>query len=90
MKRVHSATVHACSRLAGHWGASIIGLAVILMASAASPAWGQSAWPSYPNNGAISVTSSGNVGIGTTALAAEMVRGFVADFLASARRRALI
>jgi len=27
----------------------------------------QSAWPSYPNNTAISVTSSGNVGVGTRA-----------------------
>jgi hypothetical protein len=28
--------------------------------------WGQSAWPSYPNNSAIAITSGGNVGIGTT------------------------
>src|ERR1700691_5951392 len=47
-------------------GPSIVGLALALMASAASPAWGQSAWPSYPNNTAIFVTSSGDVGIGTT------------------------
>ncbi len=28
--------------------------------------WGQASWPSYPNNTTISVTSAGNVGIGTT------------------------
>ena len=50
----------------GRTGASIIGLAVVWMASAPCSAWGQSAWPSYPNNNAISVTSAGNVGIGTT------------------------
>ena len=44
----------------------MIGLAVVWMGSAARPAWGQSAWPSYPNNTAITVTSGGNVGIGTT------------------------
>jgi hypothetical protein len=32
----------------------------------ARPASGQSAWPNYPNNSAISVTSGGNVGIGTS------------------------
>jgi hypothetical protein len=44
----------------------ITGLAVVWMASAPSPAWGQSAWPSYPNNTAISVYGT-NVGIGTNA-----------------------
>jgi hypothetical protein len=33
---------------------------------------GQSAWPSYPNNTAISVSSAGNVGIGTTAPTAPL------------------
>jgi hypothetical protein len=36
------------------------------MAVAPCPAGAQSSWPSYPNNTAISVTSGGNVGIGTT------------------------
>jgi hypothetical protein len=36
------------------------------MASLPGTAWSQSAWPGYPNNTAISVTSGGNVGIGTT------------------------
>jgi hypothetical protein len=35
------------------------------MASLPGPAWSQSAWSGYPNNTAISVTSAGNVGIGT-------------------------
>jgi hypothetical protein len=35
------------------------------MAIVASTANGQSAWPNYPNNSAISVTSGGSVGIGT-------------------------
>src|SRR5260370_30434692 len=64
MKRAHRVIVRACSFLAGHSGAWIIGLALVSMASLPGPAWGQSAWPSYPNNSAISVTSSGNVGIG--------------------------
>ncbi|MGD0777470.1 MAG: hypothetical protein ABSC05_32150 [Candidatus Solibacter sp.] len=66
MKRAHSVVVGARSWLAGHAGALIVGLAVVWMTSAPRPAWGQSAWPSYPNNNAISVTSGGNVGIGTT------------------------
>ena len=66
MKRAHCVIVGACSWLAGHTAALIIGLALILMASSPRPAWGQSAWPSYPNNSAISVTSGGNVGIGMT------------------------
>jgi hypothetical protein len=58
--------VQARSGLASHTSGSIVGLVMVWMALAASPAWGQSGWPSYPNNGAISVTGSGNVGIGTT------------------------
>ena len=65
MKRAHRVIVRACSFLAGHPGAWFIGLALVSMASLPGPAWGQSAWPSYPNNSAISVTSGGNVGIGT-------------------------
>jgi len=34
--------------------------------------WGQSAWPSYPNNTAISVSSAGKVGIGTTSPVAKL------------------
>ena len=67
MKQAHCVIVGARSWLAGHTGAWIIGLAVISMASGPRPAWGQSGWPGYPNNSAISVTSGGNVGIGTTA-----------------------
>ena len=67
MKRAHRAKVRACSSLAGHAGAWIIGLALVSMVSLPGPAWCQSAWPSYPNNNTISVTSGGNVGVGTTA-----------------------
>jgi hypothetical protein len=66
MNRAHSVIVRACSWLADHTGGLIIGFAVVWMAAAPRPASGQSAWPSYPNNSAISVTSGGNVGIGTT------------------------
>jgi len=44
----------------------IAGLAVAWMAAAPRAARGQSSWPSYPNNSAITVTSNGSVGIGTT------------------------
>src|SRR5438034_1229702 len=43
---------------------SMCGLAMIAIASFASPAWSQSAWPSYPNNTAITVTNGGSIGIG--------------------------
>lgn len=33
--------------------------------SFAGSAWAQSAWPNYPNNAAIAVSSGGNVGLGT-------------------------
>ena len=64
MKRTRC-LVRASSWLADHTGVLIFALAAVWMASVPRPAWGQSAWPSYPNNSAISVTSSGNVGIGT-------------------------
>ena len=57
--------IRACSYLKAYRGGLIIGLAVVWMALAPRPACGQSSWPSYPNNTAISVTSGGNVGIGT-------------------------
>ena len=41
----------------------MVGLAAIALAG---NAWPQSAWPGYPNNAAIAVSSSGYVGIGTT------------------------
>ena len=41
----------------------LLALSALLMPCAA---WGQSSWPSFPNNTAISVTNSGNVGIGTS------------------------
>src|SRR5437870_976914 len=65
MNRTHCVVDRACSWLRVHTGAWIIGLAVV-WTSAPRPAFGQSAWPSYPNNNAISVISAGNVGIGTT------------------------
>ena len=46
--------------------ALLAGMALAGMAVSPGAAWGQSNWPSYPNNNAISVTSGGNVGIGTT------------------------
>src|SRR5437763_16875979 len=81
MKRTDSVIVRASSRLAGHTGAFVIGLALVSMTSLPSAAWGQSAWPSYPNNSAISVTSSGSVGIGTSSPSSVFglqVRGVVA------------
>ena len=45
---------------------------MVSTASLPCPAWGQSAWPSYPNNSAISVTSGGNVGIGTTSASTKL------------------
>jgi hypothetical protein len=66
MKRAHCVIVRAGSWLTGNAGALMTGLAVVWMASAPRPAWGQSSWYNYPNNTAISVTSGGNVGIGTT------------------------
>jgi hypothetical protein len=71
MNRAHCVIVGAASWFAGHTGALIIGLAVVWMASAPSAAWGQSAWPSYPNNTAISVSGS-NVGIGTPSPSAPL------------------
>jgi len=47
-------------------------MAAIWTAVAPHPGWGQSAWPSYPNNTAISVTSSGDVGVGTTSPATSL------------------
>jgi hypothetical protein len=72
MKRSHRVIVRARSGLAGRTGALIIGSAVVWMASAPRPVWSQSAWPSYPNNSAISVTSGGNVGIGKTNPASKL------------------
>jgi hypothetical protein len=44
----------------------IVGVILLSMTAAASPAWCQFLWPNYPNNSAISITPGGNVGIGTT------------------------
>jgi hypothetical protein len=77
MKRAHY-VVGVCSWLAGHAAALIVGLALISLAALPRPARGQSAWPSYPNNTAISVTGGGNVGIGTTSA------GFHLDVVAPA------
>jgi len=63
--------IGSCAYLKGRWGAVLAGLAVLSMA-APRAAWGQSSWPSYPNNSTITVTSGGNVGIGTTNPAAPL------------------
>lgn len=55
-----------------HGKVSIIGSAIVWIAMWASPAWGQSAWPGYPNNSTISVTSAGRVGVRTTAPLGEL------------------
>ncbi|MBI4873845.1 MAG: hypothetical protein HY822_04335 [Acidobacteria bacterium] len=72
MRRAQCVRVRACSALKGRAGAFAIGVALVCMAPLASPAWGQSAWPGYPNNNAISVTSSGSVGVGTAAPQAQL------------------
>ena len=43
----------------------MVGLIFLSMASLTRPVWGQSSWPNYPSNSSITVTSGGNVGIGT-------------------------
>ena len=67
MQRAHCVMVRGCLYRKAHRGALIFGLALAGMALLPRPAWSQSAWPSYPNNTGISVTSSGNVGVGTRA-----------------------
>ncbi len=57
--------IRSCSYRRTRWGVVLASLAV-LWTAAPRAAWGQSSWPSYPNNSAISVTSGGNVGIGTS------------------------
>lgn len=59
MKRAHCVIVDACSRLAGHTPALLVGLALILMASLPRPAFGQ--W-----SGTNPVWTNSNAGIGTT------------------------
>jgi hypothetical protein len=61
MKRVLNSLVRVCFWPAGYSRAVIVGLVVVLMTSAASPAWGQ--WANC--SGGVCYTS-GNVGIGTT------------------------
>jgi len=56
--------IRSCSYLKVRRGGMVAAVALLWMA-APHAAWGQSSWPSYPNNSAISVTSGGNVGIGT-------------------------
>lgn len=59
MNRAHSVIAGACSWLAGHTGALIVGVAVVWMTAAPSPMWGQ--W-----SGTNPVWTNSNVGIGTT------------------------
>ncbi len=59
MNRAHSVIAGACSWLAGHTGALIIGLAVVWMTASPRPMWGQ--W-----SGTNPVWTNSNVGIGTT------------------------
>ncbi len=67
MKRAHA---FACPPAAVHT-ASIL---VVAAASILLPfeARGQSSWPGYPNNNAISISTDGSVGIGTTAPAQKL------------------
>jgi len=48
---------------------------LIALAAAPHAMWGQSSWPNYPNNSAITVTSSGNVGISTSTPSALLSLG---------------
>jgi hypothetical protein len=57
--------IRSCPYPKAHWGAVLAGQAVLL-AAAALPGWGQSSWPNYPNDSTVTVTSGGNVGIGTS------------------------
>lgn len=60
--------IRTCKYLNAHRG--VFWVALTLAGTTVSPpraAWGQLNWPGYPNNSAISVTSGGNVGIGTSA-----------------------
>src|SRR5215813_4832770 len=68
MKRAHCAIDHACPQLAVHTAV----LAVVWIVSTPTPAWSQSAWPGYPSNNQITVTSVGNIGIGTTSPATPL------------------
>lgn len=55
-----------------------VALTVALCAANLHLVWGQSAWPSYPNNTAISVLSAGNVGIGTPSPGSALeVNGYI-------------
>ncbi|HTS65992.1 MAG TPA: hypothetical protein VMH28_28415 [Candidatus Acidoferrales bacterium] len=63
-------------------------LVFLAIAAAPGPARGQSAWPAYPNNGAISVTTGGNVGIGTASPGSKLevnsgTTGYVARLVGS-------
>jgi hypothetical protein len=66
MQRVENAMFRVCSWLAGYSGALIAGLVVVLMTSAASPAWGQFT----SCTGGVCYTA-GSVGIGTDQPAAS-------------------
>jgi hypothetical protein len=61
MTRLDDAIVRARSGLASHTSGSIVGLVMVWMALAVSPAWGQF----VPCTGGYCYTG-GNVGIGTT------------------------
>jgi hypothetical protein len=65
MKRAHCVISRACSWIAVYTRAWVVALITTWMAMVPHAAWGQSAWPGYPNNNTISVTGGGNVGIGT-------------------------
>ena len=59
--------IRTCKYLNAHRGAFWVALALAGTTVSPRAAWGQLNWPGYPNNNAISVTSGGNVGIGTPA-----------------------
>ena len=91
MKQAYRVIVGACQFVAGHPGAWIVGLALVLMASLPRPAWGQSAWPSYPNNNAITIFSNGDTNfLGGTFFKAQIVdlngSGMIVDSLSMGSR----
>lgn len=64
MKRAHHEVTHVCVRPSTFSETWILGVAFFCTMSLQHSAWGQSAWPNYPNNKVISI-NSGRVGIGT-------------------------
>jgi len=68
VNRFHGAIVHASQRCR----IVLIGFALALIVSLASPTWAQYNWAGYPYNTAISVNGSNYVGIGTSSPAVPL------------------